>query len=434
MPDPCSADSAQPVRGRFGIGLAPGRDLHEFNSRHWPLWGQAGTDRYARRGRIGGVVSAAFFLFFLGDPLSTALHGQASLFHRALVVGWTGLYAVTYLCVLWYGSPSGKTKRSVMVAALYGIGLTYAVILGHPQDLTYMTYAIAAGIMLLPLRISRVLGLVVAAVQLVLMQLINGSVEWALSWVLVVTTLGTAAVFALINTIAQLRVARDEVAKLAVAEERSRVARDLHDVLGHSLTTITVKAGLARRMLETSGDKAAAAQEISEVEQLARQAMTEVRATVSGYREASLPAEIAGARIALRAAGVDADLPHAVDDVPAELQEAFAYVVREGVTNVLRHSKATACHIRLGANWLEIRDNGTTQQADAADSTHVADPKGNGLAGLAERLAKIGGRLEHGPISGGGFRVRATVPDAAAKSVESPTGTATRTEPSVGLA
>lgn len=406
----------------------PECDRDQFSSRQWPLWGEANTKR-GRRGRIGGVVGAAIFLFFLGEPINTAMHGQMSGAHRALILTNVVVYAVSYLLVLWFGPTASRVRRSLLVGLLFLLGISLAVILGTPQDLTYMTYAIAAGVMLLPLRVSRVLGLVVAAIQLVLMQLINGSVEWALSWVLVCTTLGTAAVFALINTVAQLRTARDEVAKLAVAEERSRVARDLHDVLGHSLTTITVKAGLARRLLESSDDRAGAAQEISEVEQLARQAMTEVRATVSGYREASLPAEIAGARIALRAGGISADLPHAVDDVPAALQEAFAYVVREGVTNVLRHSEASICQIRLGANWLEIKDNGSARPAAARES------RGHGLTGLAERLAKVGGRLESGAAPNGGFVVRAGVPDSAAQAANGvPARDIGRPEPSVGLA
>ena len=115
------------------------------------------------------------------------------------------------------------------------------------------------------------------------------------------------------------------------------MARDLHDVLGHSLTTITVKAGLARRLLE-AGEQGRAADEVADVERLGRQALSDVRATVAANRVASLPRELAGAAEALRAAGIAADLPHAVDDVPADRQEVFAYVVREGVTNTIRHS------------------------------------------------------------------------------------------------
>lgn len=179
------------------------------------------------------------------------------------------------------------------------------------------------------------------------------------------------------------------------------MARDLHDVLGHSLTTITVKAGLARRILESSGDRDQAVAELRDVEHLSRTALSEVRSTVSGYRKASLPAELVGARAALAAAEITADLPHAVDNVPAELQEPFAYVLREGVTNVIRHSNAQRCEVRLGESWIEVRDDGTSPGESGS---------GHGLSGLSERLAKVGGSLSAGPGPSGGFVVRASVP------------------------
>jgi two-component system sensor histidine kinase DesK len=186
-------------------------------------------------------------------------------------------------------------------------------------------------------------------------------------------------------------VANQEVARLAVAEERARVARDVHDVLGHSLTTVTLKLGLVRRLLETTPEEVERLiVEVGEAEQLSRQALSEVRATLSGYRSASLSAEVAGARAALASAGITADLPRAVDNVLPAYQESFAYVLREGVTNVLRHSGATSCEVRLGESWLEVRDNGRATVADAGASR--VDGGGAGLTGLADRLAAIGGR------------------------------------------
>jgi len=131
--------------------------------------------------------------------------------------------------------------------------------------------------------------------------------------------------------------------------------------------------------------------------------LLEVRATVSGYRNASLTNELVGAREALRAAEIAADLPHAVDNVAVEYQEPFAYVLREGVTNVIRHSRATRCEVRLGDSWIEIHDNGSGSTVDGKQPGH-------GLAGLAERLAPLGGIVDAGPAEDGGFRLRATVP------------------------
>jgi two-component system sensor histidine kinase DesK len=218
--------------------------------------------------------------------------------------------------------------------------------------------------------------------------------------------------FQLLNTIGMLRAARRDVAQLAVAEERARMARDLHDVLGHSLTTITLKTGLARRMLESGAERERAIPELQEVELLSRQALTEIRSTISGYRKASLAAELVGARMALQSAEITADLPRAIDDVHADLQEPFAYVLREGVTNVIRHSGAGRCEVRLGRNWLRITDNGTGPP-DGGNSN------GHGLAGLAERLRKVGGTLDAAPLAKGGFQVLASVP-AEAESSEPP--------------
>ncbi|MBN6037582.1 sensor histidine kinase [Amycolatopsis sp. 195334CR] len=201
----------------------------------------------------------------------------------------------------------------------------------------------------------------------------------------------------------QLRAAQEEIAALAVGAERERLARDLHDLLGHSITTIAVKAGLARRMLETAHDEASAIEEIRSIEGLARSTLADVRATVTEYREVSLPAELAGAREALRAAEIRADLPSAVDDVRPELRGVFGYVVREAVTNVIRHSGARVVRVSLGADWIEITDDGVNPPG----------AQGNGLRGLGERLTAAGGSIHAAPAPGGGFRVRASAGEAA---------------------
>ncbi len=192
--------------------------------------------------------------------------------------------------------------------------------------------------------------------------------------------------------------ARSEVARLAAENERTRIARDLHDLLGHSLTTITVKAGLARRL--STRDPAAAATEIAEVEVLSRRSLAEVRAAVSGYREVTLAGEIATARAVLRASGISADFPGAVDTVLPELQELFGWVVREGVTNVVRHSRATRCTISFGPRAIRIEDDGVGGVPGA----------GNGLTGLRERVESAGGELQLLPGRGRGWAVAVSVP------------------------
>ncbi|WP_410589448.1 sensor histidine kinase [Amycolatopsis sp. lyj-23] len=233
-------------------------------------------------------------------------------------------------------------------------------------------------------------------------------------------TLAMFFMSSLIRAVRRLEAANQEIATLAVANERERLARDLHDLLGHSLTTITVKAGLARRVLESAGDIPRAVEEIREVESLTRSALSDVRATVSANREVSLSVELVGARAALRAAEIDADLPHAVDNVRPEFQNTFGYVLREAVTNVLRHSGAERVRVRLGGNWLEIEDDGTATDVVA----------GNGLRGLAERLTAAGGTLRTSVRPGGGLLVRAEIP----RPEPSPATPAVRAEPAGGLA
>ncbi|MBP2708588.1 sensor histidine kinase [Microbispora sp. RL4-1S] len=191
--------------------------------------------------------------------------------------------------------------------------------------------------------------------------------------------------------------ARAEVARLASEAERARISRDLHDLLGHSLTVITVKSGLARR-LATSGSPRAV-EEIAAVEGLARQALTDVRAAVSGYNEVTLAGELARGRELLRAAGVVADLPTAADLVEPAHQELFGWIVREGITNVVRHARATRCTVTLSRLGVEIVDDGTG----------AAAPNGNGLIGLRERVAAAGGTVQAGPADPCGWRLRVTL-------------------------
>ena len=179
-------------------------------------------------------------------------------------------------------------------------------------------------------------------------------------------------------------------ARQAVDDERGRIARDLHDLLGQSLTVISVKAELAQKLLAVDLERARA--ELADLERISRDALADVRLAVEGYREISLSDELARARVALQAAEIDADLPSSSDDVPPELRELFAWTVREGITNVLRHSSASRCEVRLTPTSAEVRDDGP-----AAASV---DGRGSGLAGLRERAAQVGATVvvrEHSP-------------------------------------
>jgi two-component system, NarL family, sensor histidine kinase DesK len=205
--------------------------------------------------------------------------------------------------------------------------------------------------------------------------------------------------FGIMRSNRALAAARAEVARLAAENERTRIARDMHDLLGQSLTAITVKAGLARRLAEV-GEADRAAAEIGEVERLSRRALADVRAAVAGHRDITLTGELATSREVLRASGILAELPGSVDIVDPALSELFGWVVREGITNVVRHSRATHCVVTLGPGWIEIADDGR----GGAESGG-----GTGLTGLRERVAAAGGTVDAGPAYPG-WRLRVEVP------------------------
>jgi two-component system sensor histidine kinase DesK len=206
---------------------------------------------------------------------------------------------------------------------------------------------------------------------------------------------------------AELVEAREELARLAVSEERARFARDLHDLLGHSLSVIAVKAELAERLLQR--DPARAAEHVADVKAVAREALGEVRDAVSGYRQPTLLSEFEGARMALQAAGIEAQLEGADVELPAEVEAVLAWAVREGTTNIVRHSGARSCRIAvrpgLEAVSAEVIDDGAACEPGAR-----GEAGGNGLAGLRERAARVAGSVEAGPVAEGGFRLCVTVP------------------------
>lgn len=360
--------------------------------RSWP------EPQFSYRRPLAVVLIPGAFLFFLAEAVVDAFRLHSGWVSAGVVI-CVVVYAATYLFAIWQGLRVSRVSRVLLVLVLTVCPVAIASMM-NASDLTYLTYAIVTALLLLPPVAGTVYGVAATLAELMATNIAHGAPDWRGGLVLIVMTVAMLSVRGFARQTDELALAREEIKMLAVAEERARVARDLHDVLGHSLTTITVKAGLTRRILESSGDVERALEQVHDVERLSRLALTEIRATVSGYRKVSLPAEIAGAKAALTAAGISAELPQAVDDVPGELQEPFGYVLREGVTNVIRHSGASRCWIRLGQSWIEITDNGTSKST--VDS-------GNGLSGLRERLAKVGGRLTAARGGEGGFVLRAEV-------------------------
>ncbi|WP_226963071.1 sensor histidine kinase [Streptomyces mimosae] len=204
--------------------------------------------------------------------------------------------------------------------------------------------------------------------------------------------------------------ARETEKRLAVAEERLRFGRDLHDVLGRNLSVIALKTELAAQLARRGSPDAA--EQLAEVQRIARESQREIREVVRGYREVDLRAELAGARGVLEAADIRCSLTGAstvAPSLPPKVGSALGWVVREGVTNVLRHSSATRCDIRFGRSpdgWAELSLENDGSRVDGARP----DQAGSGLAGLRERLAALGGTLSVESVSDGVFRLTARVP------------------------
>ncbi|MER6733768.1 sensor histidine kinase [Streptomyces puniciscabiei] len=218
----------------------------------------------------------------------------------------------------------------------------------------------------------------------------------------------TAAILGLSEAVRELRAAREELARRAVEKERLRFSRDLHDLLGHTLSVIVVKSEAARRLAPR--DMNAALGQITDIESVGRQALTEIREAVTGYREGSLATELTRARSALSAASVEPVVRQSGAPLEPQTEALLSWVVREAVTNVVRHSDAGRCEITVDSGAEQVRltvtDNGSGRPAGRSRQ----GIGGTGLKGLTERLAAASGSLTAGPSPRGGFTVTAELP------------------------
>jgi two-component system, NarL family, sensor histidine kinase DesK len=375
----------------------------------------AQADTAGRGARIPGRprfawVIAAIWLTYGYYTLRAAFEAPPPQRYIALVA--LAGFVVTYLAA--FATLPRLQRRDSRKVRAWGIGLSaLAVALGivitavlGEQQLPIFVYAAVIGIALLPSRWNWAVVLTLVLGTFLAQLLVPG---WSLDYTVQLQILvASAAMWGILQIIARnraLAAAHREIARLAAEEERLRLARDLHDILGHSLTVIAVKAELAGRVIRRDPDRAEA--EIGDMERLARDALGEVRAAVAGYRGVSLANELANARTALAAAGIDAELPTAIDDVPAGRRELFGWVVREGVTNVLRHSGASRCQIWITPSTVAVHDNGQPSTEESAAVVPVDG--GHGLAGLRDRAQAMGGTLRAGRAAEGGFTLAVTL-------------------------
>ena len=347
-----------------------------------------------RRGSVNWLALgfSAPWLVFLLMPLDSFLTAP-----EPAPVRWTGVALIALFAVVncsayavpWLVPVASTVRRSVIWTALMILPLVGMAVL-TPSDihvilLGFGMYFVAFWIFgtIAPYRLRLTVAASMGAICWLTFVTVSGfdfSSHGGIALFIGAPLLGLLGFSYLIELGERADVAR---ASLALSEEREEIARDVHDVLGHSLTVITLKAELAQRLLEI--DPARAGAEMEAIAQLSRASLAEVRSTVTRLRVPDFSGEIEGAGRALQTAGIRAELPEsksalAVAGVNAKL---FSWVLREAVTNMVRHSGANAARVRLSATGLDILDNGVG----------AGDARGNGLTGMAQRVAASGGSV-----------------------------------------
>jgi two-component system sensor histidine kinase DesK len=363
--------------------------------------------------RLWPLFVTLWLVFIIPGPVATLLTPPLTPLRMLMALAWTAAFGGVYLWLMLYkpfrDAELTVTERWIQIGLLIVLALLVLVVdVAYPTGFFWLfIYVVMPAGVVLPTR--------PAIWTIIAITLVAAGVEAARGeWSQVVAVPGiamwgvcTIILRRLVATVDELRAAREELARFAVAAERMRFARDLHDLLGHSLSLITLKSELAGRLLPQQTERARA--EIADIERTARQALREVRETVAGYRRPTLAAELAGARELLTAAGIEAQIDCPSGPFPAEIDEALAWTVREGTTNVIRHSHARHCEIRItnddGAIRAEVIDDGR-----GAPASEPSSAPGAGLPGLVERVAEAGGRLEARSVPEGGFRLQVLLP------------------------
>jgi len=357
-------------------------------------------------------------------PVVSLVREPSSPLRLLLVISALVFFAASYTWLMWPHPASSAARvrsRSRSPLMLFAVLIALVVVLSLTYGLAFLWLFIGvsgiAGV-LLPVRRAFVTVTILIFLPLVISVGVTGSialVDWLqlIPLMLLVRGLGLDMIgmTRLSGALRKLYSTQEELACLKVEEERLRMARDLHDLLGHTLSLITLKSKLAGRLVEQ--EPARAAQEIREVEYVARQALREVREAVTGYRQPRLANEVDSARQLLEAAGIACSLEYTELELPASSDAVLAWTVREGVTNVIRHSHARHCVIRLNCDHntarAEVINDGNLRERASSAQGRV----GLGLSGLTERVTSLGGSIEAGPVrtpGRTGFRLYVELP------------------------
>jgi two-component system sensor histidine kinase DesK len=329
-------------------------------------------------------------------------------FSTASVGAWVMAFGITLAfagAVIVPRSRRSNAQRNgeILLVVLAGMACTAILSFGFDWSPVFALVAIACGVAL-DSRGALPVIIFVTAFGTILVAALGAGPDRVVAMLLTtfLAGLGNFVVHYLAAVVTQLRRTRQELALAAVDRERMRFSRDLHDLLGHTLSVIVVKAEAVRRLTRT--DPAAAAAHAADIEEIGRRALSEVREAVGGYRNSALPAELERARRALEDASVTVTLDWDTGPLDDATEELLSWIVREGATNVVRHGQALECTITI-----READDGITAEVvnDGPPVTSARD--GAGLAGLRERLADAGGTLEAGPTANG-FRLFARIP------------------------
>ncbi|MFH8785349.1 sensor histidine kinase [Streptomyces roseoverticillatus] len=368
-----------------------------------------------KRQKPPGKMAFLPWLFMLTGDVEGLFRGEVPL-------PWLGgagvlAFVVLYTLAVFTGLDQRYRATRTPYLSLAGMAVvTYALTIGYGGDwlLCFPLLSLAAGIVLRRglTESGRRLGIVVltfAGSAGVIAGMRGGPSETlTVAYGTLLSGFIAAAILSLFETVAQLRATREELARSAVERERLRFSRDLHDLLGHTMSVIVVKAEAVRRLAPRDLD--AAIGQAADIEAVGRQALTEIREAVTGYRESTLTTELDRARSLLEASGITPDIRQSGPPLPPQSAALLGWVVREGVTNVVRHSGAGRCTVEVRGETdqvrLEITDNGS----GVGSGETTAGSPGNGLKGLTERLAAAGGHLTAGPDGRKGFRLVAELP------------------------
>jgi two-component system, NarL family, sensor histidine kinase DesK len=381
------------------------------DARHW--WTARGArtfrgmttsnaDTICRPGRVTLAHWAApvFGVAWVALPIPEFVDSDPTAWQIALVAVGLPLFAYLFLSgVIGARMAPSRLAGMLVIAVALTLGAvdTWGLLFAYPAS--------AAAVQFSPRNSVIAVGAITAlAAATMVLTGWDGHAFWGITALVFGTGTLWLLIGGLIRANVQLREARAELAELAVAEERARFSRDLHDLLGHDLSLIALKAELAGKLLPRQADRAAG--EVEDIRDLTRSALTQVREAVEGYRRPTLASELNGARLALEAAGIDLRVENPGLSLDPEVESVLAWAVREGATNVIRHSGAHRATIALrpgpAGTELEVSDDG-----GAAGS---ADGSGHGLDGLRERAELVGGSVDAGWAPAGGFRLRLNVP------------------------